>query len=349
MPRSFRRVMTEYLLRGVLLAYCSLALAGLVGGPDSAWLMVRSWRRRARRPAVDRLFLICVSCLFSWIALEIGSAACRGWMHRFPALPTVFPPADPEEYRILVLGGSSALGEPYRPTLSVGQIVTRKLQEAIPSRWFTQETLAYLGHSLEQQHQKLSAIAHRPDAMIIYSGHNEFTARFEENRASTLAEEPRLRLLQGAYRASLRSPFCRLVYELASKNRLDSPPLLNGRHQLIDPPLCSPSESAEVLADFAAWLETLAGYCERMGILPILIIPPANEGGFEPSRSAVLATATQVERDRLVRQFEEARRAEAARPDLGLSLYRQILDRHPSFAEAHFPARPPAPAREQDR
>lgn len=208
----------------------------------------------------------------------------------------------------------------------MGQIVSRKLQEALPSRRFTLETLAYLGHSLEQQHQKLSAIAHRPEAMIIYSGHNEFTARFEGSRASTLAEEPRLRLLRAAYRASLRSPFCRLVYELASKNRLDSPPLLNGRHQLIDPPLCSPSESAEVLADFAARLETLAGYYERMGILPILIIPPANEGGFEPSRSTVLATATQVERSRLVRQFEEARRAEAARPDVGLSLYRQILD-----------------------
>ena len=336
LPRAVRRRVTEYLLRGVLLAYTSLLVAGLIGVPLMTGLMIRSRRQGRQRRAVDRLFLLCLSCLFSWVALEVGSAACRAWMHRFPALPRVFPRSDPEEYRIVVLGGSSAMGEPYRPTLSVGQIVTRKLQEAIPSRRFTLEILAYLGHSLEQQHQKLSTITRRPDAMIIYAGHNEFTARFEENRASTLAEVPRFGLLQAVYRASLRSPFCRLVYELVSKNRLDSPPLLNGRHGLIDPPLCSPSESAEVLADFGARLEALTGYCQQMGILPILIIPPANEGGFEPSRSSVPAATTPADRDRLVRQVEEARRAEADRPDLSLSLYQQILDRHPGFAEAHF-------------
>ncbi|MGB0066641.1 MAG: hypothetical protein WBQ11_01240, partial [Isosphaeraceae bacterium] len=250
--------------------------------------------------------------------------------------PTSFPDPDTGEYRIVVLGGSSAMGEPFRPWLSVGQIVAWRLQRAVPTRRFELDILAFLGDSLEQQHKKLIAITKRPDAVIIYSGHNEFTARFEENRDYSLAEEPRLRLLQSAYRVRLHSPFCRLVYELVSKNRLDSPPLMNGRHQLIDPPLCSPSETAEVLADFTARLEALVGYCERIGALPILIVPPANEADYEPSRSTLPPTVSGTERDRLVREFFEARGVEATNPALGQSLYRGILDRHPGFAEAHF-------------
>ncbi|MGC8643352.1 MAG: tetratricopeptide repeat protein, partial [Isosphaeraceae bacterium] len=161
-------------------------------------------------------------------------------------------------------------------------------------------------------------------------------ARYEENRDAPLDEEPSFRPLQLAYRVSLRSSFCRLVYELVSKNRLDSPPSLQGRHQLIDPPLCSPSESAEVLADFAARLEALVGYCERIGTLPILIIPPANEADYEPSRSTLPATVPAEERDRLVRMFAEARAAETTVPAQSQAVYREILSRHPSFAEAHY-------------
>ena len=90
-----------------------------------------------------------------------------------------------------------------------------------------------------------------------------------------------------SYRASLSSPFCRLAYEIISKNRLDRPPPLAGRHQLIDPPLCSPSEAAEILADFRRRLEAIVAYCDQIGALPILIVPPANEAGYEPSRSTL--------------------------------------------------------------
>jgi hypothetical protein len=336
LPRAVVRRMTEFFLRGVLLAYSALLLAGLIGAPVTAWLLSR-WSRRLRRSVESvRFFLLCFSCLVSLAMLEIGSAGWRRWMHRLPVLPASFPDKLPGEYRIVVLGGSSAMGEPFRPWLSVGQIVTWQLQRAVPKRRFELETLAFLGDSLEQQHKKLSTITKRPDAVIIYSGHNEFTARFEENRDYYLAEEPRLRLLQSAYRVSLYSPCCRLVYELVSKNRLDSPPLMNGRHQLIDPPLCSPSETAEVLADFTARLEALVGYCERIGALPILIVPPANEADYEPSRSTLPPTVSEMERDRLLREFFEARGVEATNPALGQWLYGGILDRHPDFAEAHF-------------
>jgi hypothetical protein len=198
-------------------------MAGLMGAPVTAWLLIRSSRRSTRSDAFVRMFLLCFSYLVSLAMLEIGSATWRNWTHRLPVLPASFPEQDPGEYRIVVLGGSSALGEPFKPWLSVGQIVTWQLQQAVPSRPFELDVLAFLGDSLEQPHKKLSAITKRPDAVVIYSCHNEFTARFEENRDYDLAEEPRIGLLQSAYRVSLYSPFCRLVYELVSKNRLDTP------------------------------------------------------------------------------------------------------------------------------
>ncbi len=235
-----------------------------------------------------------------------------------------------------MLGGSSALGEPFRPWISVGQIVAWRLQEALPARSVELDILAFLGDSLEQQHRKLSSITRRPDVVIIYSGHNEFTARFEEDRGDAVAEEPGLWWLQAFYRQSLHSSFCRLVYELVSKNRLDSPPPLKGRHQLIDPPLCSPSERAEVLANFRLRLEALASYCEQISALPILIIPPANEADYEPSRSVLPAWTSAEQRTRLANEFGAVRSVEPADPARAESLYRAILDRHPGFAEAHY-------------
>ncbi len=157
LPRAVVRRMTESFLRSVLLVYSSLLMAGLIGAPVTAWLLIRSSRWSRRSDVLVRTFLVCLSSLVSLAMLEIGSATWRTWMHRLPILPTSFPEQDPGEYRIVVLGGSSALGEPFRPWLSVGQIVTWQLQRAVPSRRVELDILAFLGDSLEQQHKKLSS------------------------------------------------------------------------------------------------------------------------------------------------------------------------------------------------
>jgi hypothetical protein len=341
LPRELRRGMIEAALRGVLIGYWTLALVALVGTPLTTYLAVRSRRRNGGKSSRRslRTIAICAACLVSLIVLELGSSIWRGWMHRLPTLPTAFESSPPDEYRILVLGGSSALGEPYRPWLSVGQIVAWQLQQAVPDRRMECEILAWLGESLEQQHRKLAGIRRRPDAVIVYSGHNEFVARFEnsrEERDPGVDEEPRGWLLRRAYRASLSSPSCRLAYEIISRNRLDEPPLMAGRHQVIDPPLCSPSEAADILADFRRRLDAIVGYCERIGALPILIIPPANESGFEPSRSTLPPSASPEDRRWVVDTFRAARAAEARVPGRAAAGYAAILERHASFAEAHF-------------
>ncbi len=336
LPRGVRRGLTEGLLRAVLAGYVALFLASALAAPLLAFLLFKSHRARRRRPVLERAVLLGGSCLLSLVLLELGSTGWRLWMHRFPELPTSFPAAPADEFRIVVLGGSSALGEPYRPWLSVGQIVAWRLGGAMPARRFECEILAWLGDSLEDQHRKLAAIKQRPSMVIIYSGHNEFTARFEEERDGWLDEEPGNRLIRPLYRASLNSPFCRLAYETISKNRLDVGPSMHGRHQLIDSPQCSPAEVDEIGRDFEARLEAITAYCDQIGAVPVLIIPPANEADFEPSRSTLPAYVSQEERGLLEREFRTAREGKASDALVSADLYRKILDRHPRFAEAHF-------------
>ncbi len=336
LPRAVLRGLTEALLRTVLVVYGAVVLASFVGTPLLGWRIARFRRGGTTRPIMFRGFLICLSCLVSLFLLELGSAGWRAWMHRFPSLPMQFATAPPDEFRIVVLGGSSALGEPYRPWLSVGQIVAWRLGEAVADRRFECEILAWLGDSLEMQHRKLAGLTHRPDLVIIYSGHNEFAARYEEEREGMPEEEPGVWLLDRAFRASLSSPFCRLVYEVISRNRLDSPPPLSGRHQLIDPPQCSPSEEMEIVEDYRNRLDAIVRYCEKIGALVVLIIPPANEAGYEPSRSTLPPSVSRADRDRLVRDFREARRVETSDPAASELSYESMIARHPGFAEGHF-------------
>ena len=336
LPRPIRRGITEALLQTVLVVSIVLFLVALVGTVVFGGLLARSFRVRKARPRIARLFLASLSCLIALFLLELGAAGRRAWMHRFPALPTRFDASPPDEYRIVVLGGSSASGEPFWPWLSVGQIVAWQLSEAITGRRFECEMLAFPGESLEMQHHKLAELRRRPSAVIIYAGHNEFVARFEEEREGWLDEQAGSGLAQLAYRATLSSSFCALAYEIISKNRLDRPPPLALRHELIDPPLCSHLESAEIRDDFCRRLEALVSYCDQIGALPILIIEAGNEAGYEPGRSTVSPSVPADERRRLADDFIAARAIETHDPGAAAAKYQAILERHPGFAEAHF-------------
>ena len=62
--------------------------------------------------------------------------------------------------------------------LSLAAVVRRELERAIPAHRFRLEILAEKGATLEAMHLKLASLIRRPDALIVYSGHNEFLGRF---------------------------------------------------------------------------------------------------------------------------------------------------------------------------
>jgi hypothetical protein len=337
-PQPLGRHLTEWFLRGLLVGYAATLSMASLGALGLAVYVLRGRRRRVPRPIAARLWLVCAASLISLGGVELAATVWLAWLHRLPVLPTRLAEPPPGETSIVVIGESSARGYPYQPWLSVGQIVAWQLEKALPGRRFRVDVRARVGANLEEMHQDLAKLTRRPDVLIVYCGHNEFLTRYDSARDAGLQEAPLDPILDRFYRLSLASPCCRLIYETVSKNRLGGPPPPLHQHHLIDPPCLTPSEFAAIVADFQRRLEAIVSYCERIGCAAVLVIPPGNEGGFEPKRSVLADTVSQAARAGLTRAFETARVIEARDPAEALAEYEATLQRNPEFAEAHLRA-----------
>jgi hypothetical protein len=115
-------------------------------------------------------------------------------------------------------------------------------------------------------HQKLAGLTYRPDAVLLFSGHNEFESRFTWRRniryyVDEQLPTPVTTMLECALQWS---PFCRLILETQERQRLDATPEPAIKRQLVDQPVCSRQERADIVADFEGRLESIAAYCEAI-------------------------------------------------------------------------------------
>ena len=157
----------------------------------------------------------------------------------------------------------------------------------------------------------------RPDAIVIFSGHNEFLARFSlANRVSYYSDE---RLEQRGQvwleRAGRCSPLYTLVRENLEKHRVSVIPAqsLGTMETIVGRPVCTPEEASAVMADFHRRLEAIVTDCERIGCLPILIIPPGNDASA-PNQSYASPWTDAVTRRALARHLLEILRNRSTRP-----------------------------------
>ena len=143
-----------------------------------------------------RWFLVCGSTVFGLVLAETAAAAWLSWIHRLPTFPHRFvEPASPhDEILIVVIGESSAwechtrAGCPSAPSSVASYIRQYRTHR------FRVDVLAEKGATLEAMHQKLASLTERPDALVVYSGHNEFLARFSLlNRVAYYFDEPAVR------------------------------------------------------------------------------------------------------------------------------------------------------------
>ena len=234
------------------------------------------------------------------------------------ALRTDFPdPPGDRDIDLVILGESSAEGVPYSNWVSIGSILAWKMSQVVPGRPIRARVIARSGDTLEWQHRELANLPRRPDLLIIYCGHNEFTSRLADSRKLAYYFDEWLptgwdMLVERLERSS---PVCGLIHETAEKCRIAIPPGYSGRRKLVDVPFYSSTEYNTLLADFRRRLEAIVSYAEQVGALPVLILPAANDAGFEPSRSFLPATTTRSQRESFQREFMAARRLETEDPD----------------------------------
>jgi tetratricopeptide (TPR) repeat protein len=376
--RELGRSLAIAFLDALLVAYGAAVAAAIVA---AVTLAVARWgfhrpcvSALASKRAWGRLSLLCVSLWFSLALLEAGAWAWGSWRVRRPKLPDVSSEASnsaltadqkqalpsrqhpqlPTDFRgqsaelsasgsirILVIGESSARGEPYHPVVSAGQIVAWRLKDVFPRRSVEVDMRALGGATLEMMHNKLAGLDYHPDALLLYVGHNEFAARCPWMRQFDYYcdDRPQSTVASGLdYLSAVArfSPLCRLALETRARQQVSIRPEPVVTRELIDRPAYTIEEAETIESDFERRLETIAMYCEAIATVPIFVIPPCNDAGFDPNRSILAADVPRARRVAFARSVAAARALEAKDPALALRAERELVERHPEFAELHF-------------
>lgn len=136
--------------------------------------------------------------------------------------------------------------------------------------------------------------------------------------------------------AETRSSFCRLVREGIDKCRVALPPPPGANRSLVDEPAFSPAELHILRNDFERRLESIVSFARCVGAVPILILPPGNDSGFDPNRSYLPSKTTRAEREAFAARFLAARKLEESDPAGSLTRYQALIDEQPGFAELHY-------------
>jgi hypothetical protein len=342
--RSLPRSVTSTLLSVLVGVYPIVVAVAVLGLVLAARAMHQTHFRghtqpgRQKRRWAARCLLICGTFLVAIVLAEASAAAWLLWIHRLPGLPANFVAqgAPAGENSIVVIGESSALGVPFEDWLSLGAIVGRELERAIPSRRFGVDVLAEKGATLEAMQLKLAGLTRRPDALIVYSGHNEFLARYSfSSRVAYYDDDPLLRRQGGWIKTVGRlSPLLRLARENLEKHQgAISPARAYGAIEtVVGRPVCTPSEAEAVVADFERRLEAIVLDCERIGCLPILIIPPGNDAS-DPSQSYARPETRANARRRSFHRLAEIRAGEEHNQAGAIAAYREILAEQPTHAQ----------------
>ena len=337
----------------------------------------RRRRERDAQTRATRWLLLATSSLASFIVMELVVRITVDWSYRIPEPRTQFkespdragtravperpsrrdrdvaarPGANDEEsaaqpvggrpdgssLNILVLGESSAAGVPYQPWVSVGQIVGWQMERILPGRKVHVDLRARGGFCLEEALLPLTNLDHRPDAVILFSGHNEFHARYgwSRNVRHYVEEGPESLLgLQELGRSISSTTY--LILQTLDRFYGEAPPPPHVTRELVDHPSFTPKEYVFLRREFERRLDSLAVYSNRIGALAILIVPGSNDGSYEPSRSVLAAATPPAARAEFAAAFQAARAAETSDPAQAMAAYRRLVAQHPEFAESHY-------------
>jgi tetratricopeptide (TPR) repeat protein len=249
----------------------------------------------------------------------------------------VTKPQNGAALKILVIGESSAAGEPYDPWISVAQIVGWKLESVLPGRVVNVDVRARGGYCLEQALLPLDGLDFKPDAIVLFAGHNEFHARYGWDRSVAHYVEDGPESLLGLQElARSASATTHVIFKNLDRFYGEAPPPPHVSRELVDHPCCTPREYRFLLDEFQYRLDSLAEYCNRIGALAILIVPGSNDGAYEPSRSFLASNTSRPDRAEFATAFRDARSSEGSEPQKAIAAYRRLIAQHPEFAETHY-------------
>jgi len=360
--RFFQVFLVAY-LAAIVVVPASLVLSAALG--------IRALRRGDRRLAnrAGKAFLLSLSLL---IGIGLFELVCD-WRLRFDAklvhpqalLTREEQPADPPEspgvealarplstmaekrstpdssrktIDIVTVGESSAKGFPFAPKTSLDRIIAWQLGRVFPDRTVRADNRAESGCTLEKAIQRLDGLERRPDLIIIYSGQNEFQSRF-----GWMREPPYYKKLDWKVSPSTLVRTARRISSavdllgrgLDGLETTFAPSRVKGK-DLADSPCCTPEEYASILADYRRRLDGLLDDCDAAGIPTMIIVPPSNDAGYDPTRSVLPPEMPLAEQRAFLAKLAGVVSHEAADPVGVIEEYRRLVAEQPGFAETRF-------------
>ena len=357
LPSDTRRGIARGFLVSVLVGYLTTLVLAPLAGLGAFSLILRARRRREKRPLAARVLLLSVSVLVGLGILEVAAWRFGVWA-RMPRPLLSLPPVatketiakakahydlsalreDPSDLIVLVLGESSAEGQPFQPTLSIGQILAWQLERAMPSRVVRVRMMATGGVPLANVLGQVALQTERPDLVVLYSGHNEFQSRWGWSRVVNYYWDDIIVRRRNGLADSIGdwTPLTEMIRGAVERQSIDRQPTPREVRAAVERPVCEPRVRANVCALFERELDIVAAWCEGVGALPIFVVPAGNDVGFEPSRS-IMSPGTLLDgRAAFTRDFAAARELEETHPEDAPAAYRVLIARQPGFAEARY-------------
>ena len=100
----------------------------------------------------------------------------------------------PGAFRIIIAGGSTALGFPFHPRSSFGQRLQWLLEDSLPGLEVEVINLGRMGMNAAEVKEAVSAaLAFQPDLVVVYSGQNEFISLLRKTPVINLLGQERPR------------------------------------------------------------------------------------------------------------------------------------------------------------
>lgn len=235
------------------------------------------------------------------------------------------------EIRILGIGESTMLGEPYDPKICIPALVAHYLDRALAPATVTWEVAARKGATIKMLRQDIAnALARDPSAAILLAGHNEFLGAFSHDQACAAGDAGI------PYRVGRFSLLYRTLHDASQRRRMSTLPVHTER-DLFDAPIVCQRQWDEVIETYAREVMSLARHCRARRIPLVLVFPAGNEADFGPNRSVY--RSRESSRQRFAESYLMGRRAlSSGKLNDALQHFELAREIDPRFAEVRFRA-----------
>jgi len=233
-------------------------------------------------------------------------------------------------FNIYYFGGSSMIGEPYAPEISIPKLIEYMLDDEVDTKKIVSVNLGMSGKDFDFVLQMLKVILEgkdifKPSLFVVYSGHNEFL-KYHDNMGFAISNKPVKSIDDIAKKSSVINRLLKIfkTYRLEIDERT-----------YFDKPLFEKEKYFEVIHGYCNRLNEAANLASNDKIPLIISTVAANYSDWDPNRSVF--EGNKANQDNFLKIMLKGMNAEKRHNLIkAAEFYSKALFLCPSFAETYY-------------